>query len=129
MTKKQLTDDWGTALGQSPEKETPVIKTSTVGLPYYFRDSLPASMSSLYSTINGPALSKGFAHMRKEGLTTEDIKATIDKFMQDIVAKPLPSHVVPWRGFLARVDELVKWSKTNQTEDLTAHTIDSRLKK
>jgi hypothetical protein len=129
MAKKQLTDDWGTALGQSPEKETPVIKTSTVGLPYYFRDSLPASMSSLYSTINGPALSKGFAHMRKEGLTTEDIKATIDKFMQDIVAKPLPSHVVPWRGFLARVDELVKWSKTNQTEDLTAHTIDPRLKK
>jgi hypothetical protein len=129
MAKKQLTDDWGTALGQSPEKETPVIKTSTIGLPYYFRDSLPASMSSLYSTINGPALSKGFAHMRKEGLTTEDIKATIDKFMQDIVAKPLPSHVVPWRGFLARVDELVKWSKTNQTEDLTAHTIDPRLKK
>jgi hypothetical protein len=129
MAKKQLTDDWGTALGQSPEKETPVIKTSTVGLPYYFRDSLPASMSSLYSTINGPALSKGFAHMRKEGLTTEDIKATIDKFMQDIVAKPLPSHIVPWRGFLARVDELVKWSKTNQTEDLTAHTIDPRLKK
>lgn len=129
MAKKQPADDWGTALGQSPEKETPVIKTSTVGLPYYFRDALPANMSSLYSTINGPALSKGFAHMRAQGLTTEDIKATIDKFMQDIVAKPLPSHVVPWRGFLARIDELVTWSKTNQAEDFTSYKIDPRLKK
>lgn len=125
-------DDWGPSFGDDPEPvvSTPeTFKDTTGSLLSYFKDRLPTdSWGRLNSPINGPALIKGFRKLKGNGYTGDQIRGMIDIFIADIVRKPLPQDVAPWRGFLANLDSLAgRLVATATTESYDDVTTDRRL--
>jgi hypothetical protein len=110
----KLTDDWGKPIGADEERlpDSPVPlrkprRDSLTGLVYFFRDSLPQqSKFALNAPVNGPALTKGFKKLIAQGYTHEQIREMIRLYVSDLVRKPLPEGITPWRGFLANLDGL-----------------------
>lgn len=125
-------DDWGRALGDDfdrAEIKTPKSTAST-NLVYYFRDKVTGKSMSLNAPVNGPALMKAFKSLRQKGITGEEIKSMIDHFAHDIEQTPLPSHLPPWRAFIAKMDNLYKAIQGSLTStDYTVYGVDPRLKK
>jgi hypothetical protein len=112
--RKQPADDWGTPLGADPEKEyttaspkkTPRQDTLS-GLVGYFATILPVdAWGKLNSPVNGKALMVGVKKLRDSGKTPEEIRNMMKTFAEDLVRKPLPNGVAPWRAFLANLDHL-----------------------
>lgn len=125
-------DEWGPALGDDfDRKEVKQIKTTaSTNLVYYFRDKVTSKSMSLNSPVNGPALMKAFKSLRQKGITGDEIKSMIDQFAHDIEQTPLPSHLQPWRAFIAKMDTLYKSIKGSLTDtDYTVYGVDPRLKK
>jgi hypothetical protein len=48
----------------------------------------------------------GVKKLRDSGKTPEDIRGMMKTFAEDLVRKPLPNGVAPWRAFLANLDHL-----------------------
>ena len=133
--RKQPPDDWGTPIGSDPEapassatpKKTSRQDTLT-GLVGYFATILPVdAWGKLNSPVNGKALMVGVKKLRDSGKTPEEIRNMMKTFAEDIIRKPLPNGVAPWRAFLANLDRLSStptMSKETTYDDLQ---VDPRL--
>lgn len=107
-------DDWGTPLGADPEttagnpppRKNPRQDTLS-GLVGYFATILPVdAWGKLNAPVNGKALMVGVKKLRAAGKSPEDIRGMMKAFVDEIVRKPLPLGVAPWRAFLANLDKL-----------------------
>lgn len=121
-------DEWGTALGEDPDKKkTPEKKPkkkydpdSRTALVMYFNDAIPTDMRRIGANVNGPAMMKSFAGLQSIGFTASDIRGMIDAFVKAITRKPLPVHIAPWRAFLADIDryaDQVRRAPTREEND------------
>lgn len=106
-------DEWGTALGEDPDKpQTPKQRPkkkydpdSRTALVLYFNQKIPTNMKRIGANVNGPVMMKSFANLAQRGFTPSDIRGMIDAFVKTITRKPLPVHIAPWRAFLADIDK------------------------
>lgn len=129
---KKQSDDWGTGLGEDPDRQKPAPKQmrqdSRGSLLYFFRDSLPAETTlRITAPVNGPAMMKGFKKLTDRGFTNDQIREMILDFVKEITRRPLPIEVAPWRAFLANLDKYAKQQRTSNDIQPTATSIDPRL--
>jgi hypothetical protein len=129
--KKQF-DDWGTGLGEDPDRKEPAPKQmrqdSRGSLVHFFRDSLPTeNLMRITAPVNGPAMMKGFKKLADRGFTNEQIREMILDFVKEITRRPLPVEVAPWRAFLANLDKYAKQQRTIKDVEPTTTSIDPRL--
>lgn len=127
---KKPTDDWGTALGEDPDRtETPAPKKNTLAsLVYFFQSNLPTeSFDRIGAPVNGKALMFAFKKLVERGFTHDQIRDMIMAFVKEIARRPLPVHVAPWRGFIANMDKYAKEAHVKQVEEPTEPSVDPRL--
>lgn len=125
-------DDWGRGLGEDPDQKRSTSapkKGSRTALVRFFDANVPADYAlRLNAPTNGKALMKAFATLVAHGYTDDEIRQMILRYMQDISRRPLPSHVSPWRGFIANLDRLAKEIEAQPQEETTSEAIvDPRL--
>jgi hypothetical protein len=109
-------DDWGPALGGDSVKQQKKTKSSektTLGLMYYFKNSIPYTMDS---TTNSLALMKTFKDLRTNGVSYNDIYKMIDRLFEELAIRPLAKDVLPWQVFIKQREELLKWVTVNSPD-------------
>lgn len=128
-------DEWdGSPLGSDGAKPEKPMKrggsNSNTALVRYFKDLTVGISMTLAAPVNGPALMKIFKNLNQKGINNDDIKRMIDLFVKEIKQTPLPSHVTPWRGFAARLDDLHRRiGQSSTTYDYSDYSVDPRLQK
>lgn len=134
-----MSDDWGKAWGEDPDKVKPAAKKKTpradtlMGLVIHFSELLPKdAWGKLNAPVNAKAMTVGLKKLQNAGFTPDEIRGMMKTFVWDIQRNPLSAGVAPWRAFLANLDSLAsRVTATNHDKEPESYDdlqADNRLK-